>query len=241
MNEFFKAAQIEKTAAVDEGDLALINALARRSLKAEEVYTFPVRLCDNEVDRDFERFSRPALEKLAELFVGKCGIFDHQWTAMGQTARLYKTEVVDETTVTSAGDSQCYLKGWAYMLRGEETEPLIAQIEAGIKKEVSVGCAVARSVCSICGQEAGRCAHRRGREYDGQLCYFTLEDPTDAYEWSFVAVPAQRSAGIIKSKRYGGGAPEGPPGGEPGSDTWQDEALLELEKSRFMEVTSNET
>ena len=155
MNEFFKAAQIEKTAAVDEGDLALINALARRSLKAEEVYTFPVRLCDNEVDRDFERFSRPALEKLAELFVGKCGIFDHQWTAMGQTARLYKTEVVDEASVTSAGDSQCYLKGWAYMLRGEETEPLIAQIEAGIKKEVSVGCAVARSVCSICGQEAG--------------------------------------------------------------------------------------
>ena len=171
----------------------------------------------------------------------KCGIFDHQWTAMGQTARLYKTEVVDESSVTSAGDSQCYLKGWAYMLRGEETEPLIAQIEAGIKKEVSVGCAVARSVCSICGQEAGRCAHRRGREYDGQLCYFTLEDPTDAYEWSFVAVPAQRSAGIIKSKRYGGGALEDPPGGEPGSDTWQDEALLELEKSRFMEVTSNET
>ena len=74
-----------------ERDLELINALARRPLKAEEVYTFPVRLCDNEVDRDFERFSRPALEKLAELFVGKCGIFDHQWTAMGQTARLYKT------------------------------------------------------------------------------------------------------------------------------------------------------
>ena len=80
-----------------------------------------------------------------------------------------------------------------------------------------------------------------GREYAGQVCLFDLDAPRDAYEVSLVAVPAQRSAGIIKSKRYGGGAPKDPPGGEPGSDTWQDEALLELEKSRFMEVTSNET
>lgn len=223
---------------LSEQDLALINALARSPLKAEEVYTFPVRLCDNEVDRDFERFSRAALEKLAELFVGKCGIFDHQWTAMGQTARLYKTEVVSESQSTSTGDPQCYLKGWAYMLRDEQTETLIAQIEAGIKKEVSVGCAVARSVCSICGQEAGRCAHKKGQGYDGKLCYFTLEDPIDAYEWSFVAVPAQRAAGIIKSKRYGGTEPprhDTPPGGGPGADSqsWQAEAMLELEKHRF--------
>ena len=28
-----------------------------------------------------------------------------------------------------------------------------------------------------------------------------LQDPTDAYEWSFVAVPAQRNAGVVK--RFG--------------------------------------
>ena len=230
MNEFFKAAQIEKTAAVDEGDLALINALARRPLKAEEVYTFPVRLCDNEVDRDFERFSRKSLETLAGLFVGKSGLFDHQWTAMGQTARLYKAEVTEDgQRTTTAGEPLCYLKGWAYMLRSEQTEPLIAQIEAGIKKEVSVGCAISRSVCSICGQEDGRCSHRKGQKYDGQLCYFTLEEPTDAYEWSFVAVPAQPAAGVIKSKRYGGQEPA--PKDE--NQVWRDEALLELEKNRF--------
>ena len=37
----------------NEQDLAGINALARRELTVEEVYAFPVRLCDNEVDRDF--------------------------------------------------------------------------------------------------------------------------------------------------------------------------------------------
>ena len=213
-----------------EQDLSQINALARKELTAEEVYSFPVRLCDNEVDRDFERFSRKSLETLAGLFVGKSGLFDHQWTAMGQTARLYKAEVTEDgQRTTTAGEPLCYLKGWAYMLRSEQTEPLIAQIEAGIKKEVSVGCAISRSVCSICGQEDGRCSHRKGQKYDGQLCYFTLEEPTDAYEWSFVAVPAQPAAGVIKSKRYGGQEPAPKDDGQ----IWRDKALLELEQNRF--------
>lgn len=214
-----------------EQDLVQINTLARKELTAEEVYAFPVRLCDNEVDRDFERFSRKSLETLAGLFVGKSGLFDHQWTAMGQTARLYKTEVAENgQRTTTAGEPLCYLKGWAYMLRSEQTEPLIAQIEAGIKKEVSVGCAISRSVCSICGQEDGRCSHRKGQKYDGQLCYFTLEEPTDAYEWSFVAVPAQPAAGVIKSKRYGG---QEPPPVADNDQIWRDKALLELEQNRF--------
>ena len=150
---------------------------------------------------------------------------------MGQTARLYKTEVAEDgQRTTTAGEPLCYLKGWAYMLRSEQTEPLIAQIEAGIKKEVSVGCAISRSVCSICGQEDGRCSHRKGQKYDGQLCYFTLEEPTDAYEWSFVAVPAQPAAGVIKSKRYGG---QEPPPVADNDQIWRDKALLELEQNRF--------
>ena len=215
--------------AVTAEELARINRFAKKELRAEEVYTFAVKLCDNEVDRDFERFDRAALEKLSELFVGRTGIFDHSWSAGGQTARIYRTEVIEEETRTTAGDKYCWCKGWAYMLRSEQTEPLIAQIEAGIKKEVSVGCAISRSVCSICGQEDGRCSHRKGQKYDGQLCYFTLEEPTDAYEWSFVAVPAQPAAGVIKSKRYGGQEPAPKDDGQ----IWRDKALLELEQNRF--------
>ena len=37
-------------------ELAEINRFTRTPLTAEEVYCFAVRLCDNEVDRDFERF-----------------------------------------------------------------------------------------------------------------------------------------------------------------------------------------
>ena len=131
--------------------------------------------------------------------MGKSGLFDHQWSAEGQTARIYRTEVIREPAVkTQAGDCGCWLKAWAYMLRTEKNQDLIAEIEGGIKKEVSVGCSVARSSCSICGASGGSCEHVKGQYYGGKLCYFQLEDPTDAYEWSFVAVPAQRRAGVVK-------------------------------------------
>ncbi|MCI9165274.1 MAG: hypothetical protein HFF64_04660 [Oscillospiraceae bacterium] len=182
---------------VNREDMALINRLAKTELTPEQVYTFAVRLCDNEVDRDWERFDEAGLEALSALFVGKSGIFDHHWSAQEQTARLYRTEVCRESGTTAAGDGIRYLKGYAYMLRSEKNRDLIEEIEAGIKKEVSVGCSVAGRVCSVCG--ADHCGHQGGSRYGGKLCYFTLTGPTDAYEWSFVAVPAQRRAGVIKS------------------------------------------
>ncbi|MDO4314846.1 MAG: hypothetical protein Q4C45_03650 [Oscillospiraceae bacterium] len=183
-------------------ELALINQFAKTELTEEQVYAFGVRLCDNEVDRDLERFDTAALERLGELFLGKSGIFDHQWSAKGQTARIYRTEVVREpAVVTAAGDTYCWLKGRAYLLRTEKNLDLIAEIEGGIKKEVSVGVSMGRSVCSICGAEDGACRHVKGQMYGDRLCFTELQDPVDAYEWSFVAVPAQRSAGVLK--RFG--------------------------------------
>lgn len=191
--------------AAGEDDMSLINRFSKATLTADEVYTFAVRLCDNEVDRDFERFDEAALNTLGDLFVGKSGVFDHQWSALGQTARIYRTELVHEAgRVTAAGDGYCYLKAWAYLMKTEKNADLIAEIEGGIKKEVSVGCAVARSVCSVCGEESGSCAHQKGQTFGGKLCYVELREPVDAYEWSFVAVPAQREAGVMK--RFGGPA-----------------------------------
>lgn len=186
--------------AVPAEDMAEINALAKTAMKPEEIYTFSVKLCDNEIDRDGERFDEATLRELAPLFVGKSGIFDHCWSAKEQTARIYRTELCHEPgKMTEAGDSYCYLKGKAYMLRNDKNLNLIEEIEAGIKKEVSVGCSVREAVCSICGSEAGQCEHICGKSYQGKLCYTLLRGAEDAYEWSFVAVPAQRDAGVMKA------------------------------------------
>jgi len=181
-------------------ELEQINRFSRKKLSEQEVYTFSVRLCDNEVDRDGERFEPETLEGLARLFVGKTGIFDHNWSAAGQTARIYRAQVVDEPgTVTAAGDGCRYVKGDAYLLRTPGNQERIAQLDGGILREVSVGCAVEKSVCSVCGCAAGTCGHEKGKVYDGKLCYTSLQGAADAFEWSFVAVPAQPKAGVIKA------------------------------------------
>ena len=164
-------------------ELEAVNAFARTELKAGDVYIFSVLLCDNEVDRDFERFSESTLRELGELFVGVTGICDHDWRSGNQVARIYRTELItDKDRTTSYGSPYVYLKGYAYMLRTESNAELIAEIDGGIKRETSVGCSVARSVCSICGEEIGACSHVKGRQYGGKQCCAILEGAVDAYE-----------------------------------------------------------
>ena len=182
---------------MDKKTLDMINTFTRRPLTEEEVYVFPVILCDNEVDRDGERFSDEALEKLCRLFVGRTGIFDHKPDAGNQNARIFHTELVsDPERITKAGEPYKYLKAQAYMVRTDENRNLIAEIDGGIKKEVSISCTAAERKCSVCGGES--CAHIRGKYYGGKLCHTVLGGITDAYEWSFVAVPAQVNAGVTK-------------------------------------------
>lgn len=198
-----KAARVEKQA-LDEGELALINKQALRELTADEVFTFKIAACNDQVDRDFEHFSGKALGQLAALYVGKTVIMDHDWTAKNQTARVYASGVEP----MDGGGNQLILR--AYMLRSDDTKNALDRIESGILREVSVGCRTQKAVCDICGvnKRAAWCDHRPGRDYDGKTATVTLDEATDAYEVSFVAVPTQREAGTVK--KYGGENAEPP-------------------------------
>ncbi len=185
-----------------EEELTLINKYTRRPFEAGEVYTFSVVLCDNDIDRDYERFTVEALFQLEKLFVGKTGICDHTPKAENQCARIYMCNVeAVEGRKTATGDDYFRLVAKAYMPKCEGNENIITQIESGIRKEVSIGCASKKAVCSVCSSDktVSPCGHRAGQSYGGKLCYYELQDIVDAYEWSFVAVPAQREAGVIKN------------------------------------------
>lgn len=225
MEQILKAARLEK-AELNEEELALINQQTLRSLGAEEVFTFRLAACDNQVDRDFERFTEATLEELAQKYVGRPVLRDHNWSAAAQTARVYAGSVEPGE---EEGVRRLVLR--CYMPRSEQTAPTIAAIESGILRECSVGLAVKRALCSICGanQRETLCKHIQGREYDGQVCHMDLDGAADAYEVSMVAVPAQPAAGVIKSKRYGGQEPAPKDDGQ----IWRDKALLELEQNRF--------
>ncbi|NLP48703.1 MAG: hypothetical protein GX345_07150 [Clostridiales bacterium] len=182
-------------------DLKLINAFTQQELTADGVYSFSLILCDNELDRDFERFDRATLEDLAPMFVGKAGLYNHSMDARDQTARLYSCHLVRQPgKVTAAGEEYAYIKARAYMPRTAKNADLIEEIRAGIKKEVSVGCAVKEIRCSVCGADFMKetCSHKKGQTYGGKICHGVLSGAVDAYEWSFVAVPAQRAAGVTK-------------------------------------------
>lgn len=183
-------------------EMALVNTYSRRELSEDEVYLFSVALCDNDIDRDHERFTIESLFALEKLFVGKTGIIDHDPTAKNQKARIISCKVESvEGMTTALGDELFRLTARAYIRRTEANSELIEAIEAGIVKEVSVGCSVEKTICSVCRNEmrSPLCDHIKGREYNGEKCYGELCEPTDAYEFSFVAVPAQRAAGVIKT------------------------------------------
>jgi len=201
MDQITKAARLMK-AAPDEGEMALINAQALRELGAEEVFTFRLAACNNQVDRDLEKFSDGALEGLAEKFVGRPVLMDHCWSAGSQTARVYAAGV--EPMPETEGGKQLVLRCYMPRLRGNEDT--IAAIEGGLLRECSVGVSVRRAVCSICGTDWTQhwCEHNKGQMYDEGMCIIILDEAVDAYEVSLLPVPAQPGAGIVKSKRYGG-------------------------------------
>ena len=215
MERLLKAASLER-AEISDSELELVNRQTLRPMSADEVYLFRLAACNNQVDRDFERFTEKTLEELAELFVGRTVLMDHRWSAEAQTARVYAAGVEFDGSV-----QRLVLR--CYMPRMEQTASTILSMESGILRECSVGCSVRRALCSICGTDQGKklCHHVPGREYGGQVCHEDLDGAAEAYEVSMVAVPAQREAGLIKSKRYGG------------AEEWREEARLVLEREKY--------
>lgn len=211
-----KSASAEKPV-VSGADMTLINAQTMKELTPDEVFAFKVEACNDLVDRDFERFPVETLEKLASMYVGKTVIADHKWSAANQQARVYKT-YVERRENRNALIAECY------MLRSDSTRDVIAAIEGGILREISVGCAISRTVCSICGNDYGTCGHQKGVIYDGKACHCDLLDPIDAYEMSFVAVPAQLQAGVTKSINSQGFTP---------SDLSREKARLQIENEKW--------
>ena len=207
MIEKAKSLNIQRADAA--ADISLINQYSIKELKPDDVYCFNVRLCDNDVDRDIERFPNETLNALQPMFLGKAGMFDHRHSAKNLTARLYRTKVVDTGEQNALGEATKALTGSAYMIRNEENQPTIDAIEGGIMKEVSVGVGIQGLRCSICKKKLSfdwrswtyQCetGHIKGETYDEKLCVGEMVDPVEAYEFSFVAVPAQRAAGVIKS------------------------------------------
>lgn len=193
-------------------DIDLINKHTLEPLKEEDVFTFKVQLCDNDVDRVGDKMSDKFLNEVADKVKGVAGLKDHDWSVENQVARLYDAQVVeDEENTTVLGERRKYVQGSAYTLA--KNREMIDKINSGILKEVSISFNSEGDTCSICGKpmckdgsDIGHCenGHVAGQSYDGQLCYNKIDNLMDILEWSLVSVPCQRRAGINKKSLEGG-------------------------------------
>lgn len=194
-------------------DIEKINRHTIVELKDEDVFTFKVRLCDNRVDRVGDKFSDEALKQISEMADGLSGLQNHDWSSDRQLCRLYDAELVtDDEEVNELGEPVKYVLGYAYTL--SKYEDLIDKIKSGLLKEVSISFNSEGDTCSLNGKPMTKIegdvavdedGHIAGQEYDGELCYNSINNVTDLLEWSLVAVPCQKNSGIkSKSVEEGG-------------------------------------
>lgn len=197
---------------VTEADLKKINKYTLSPVTAEDVFIFKATIADNEQDdRNSMPFNLKALQDLKKLYPGKTMLKDHARTADNQIARIFDTELVqDATKQTEIGELHTELIAKIYMIKTDSNKDLIAEIMGGIKKEVSTSTVPEKMICNICGVDNMKdyCRHWPGREYDvaestgkssKRRCKMLLHGAKEAYELSFVAVPAQPRAGTHKS------------------------------------------
>ena len=101
---------VEKGFSPSTEDLKKINKYTRREFDADSLYVFTVILCDNDIDRDFEKFSLSALNELKTFFVGKTGISDHSMKSSDQKARVFETWIEKGNGTTADGEPYYMLK-----------------------------------------------------------------------------------------------------------------------------------
>lgn len=168
-------------------DYQLIKELLPHPVSKEDLFVYSIKLCDNLLDREGEFFSLSSLSQIAELFLGVGGIFNHNWEGSQHHSRIYRTEVLSDETVekTPVGEVYSYVVAYAYTLNTEENKTFLDKLKSGILREVSIGFEDDETVKVAYGDtEATR-----------------IDSVTDAYEWSFVSVPAQPFAGVVKSHK----------------------------------------
>ena len=234
-----KVASVQPLAVTDE-DLKQINKYTLSPVTAEDVFIFKATMADNEQDdRNYMPFDLKALQHLKKLYVGKTMLKDHYRRADNQIARIYDTELVQNANKqTELGELHTELIAKIYMIKTDSNKDLIAEILGGIKKEVSTSCMPEKMVCNICGTDnmVKYCRHYPGVEYtieDGsptgskKRCKMLLSGAKEAYELSFVAVPAQPRAGTHKSVGFTKPVAE-TEGEDPETKTNTDEKDLEL-------------
>ncbi len=173
-----------------EQALAVINKMAPEPVEAADLYVSRARLANDAVDRSFEKFPIPVLERFAQTLPGKPVLIGHEMKSKAVGRWFGASLARDEAGVT-------HLIADFYVPAGSE---LARDIKLGVAKEVSIGYKAAPRTCDLCGEqftEAHKAVHSPGSTYNGKVCTLTYSgEPSryEALEGSFVGLACQYGA-----------------------------------------------
>lgn len=208
--------------------LEKINQFTQTPKTAEDVICFSTLSCNDQIDRDLDRFTTECVNEFAKLPdpfspVGKGFMVSHDYT------KLPVGTVFDADTKTI--DGVRHLTNDVFMPNTEQYKNFIENLDFGIYRFVSVGVMLGESACSVCASPMFEsrffgnfcwCAdagHEKGLYYDPNsdeeddwgwalpveegtkgavLCTRDLFSPTDFYELSQVFLGAQYGAQLAR-------------------------------------------
>jgi len=182
--------------------LAAINAIALKELTEDEVYVRTAILSHSGIDRDSDAIEKTLLDDFAKTLPGKGLFIKHPGGWDGDSGpgvgRWFETSVkkysLDEARRILKqpdlnfieGDTEAYLLEASYFIpRSEKNADLIADIDAGVASDVSIGFA-ARGRTAVEGIE-------------GKTTAWRVHAPGEALEGSLVWLGAQPGAHTVKA------------------------------------------
>lgn len=186
-----------------------INAVAKRPLKAEDVFVFTTKMVgDMIIPYRFIQIHKSLLEIFRDdARRGVAFMLDHPWAGSGRKPAYPYGRSFDAVLRRSEGvaGETWALYGDKYIVRGREkdgvsTDQIIADIEDGVLFDTSIGWGADVYECSICSNDIrdySKCEHWPGKTYDEQLCYAIAKPPGFLMEESGVFDGAYPTAGVL--------------------------------------------
>lgn len=175
-----------KAAEITDAELAQINKFAVKKLTKEEVTIYTMKVANNKIDRDQERFADEVLDSFAKSVVGKSWLYMHNKRDFMPFGKLF-----DAWTAVENGMKWLYVKG--YLLSSDAET--VAKIDSGIWKFVSIGF-TAPELMVIIDNTNGKVTHYEYRNMAGK--------EAEALEVSLVWLGAQYDAEVSKSFNIAG-------------------------------------
>ena len=150
----------------------------------KDYYVFKIILCNNDVDKDHDRFSIPTLYQIRDMAIGKNGILDTMPSKENKSiiARIFDCSVeYDKGKTTIDGEPLLYVQAYAFLDKciSHGCGAIAQKIKDGFYNEVSIGCSIYES------HKVGLFDSELAPEYEITV----IDSITDLYEWAIVQKP----------------------------------------------------